>query len=557
MIAPKSLSPNESDPLEARRFSNLFQGLAGEDQTPLGRGSKRDSKWGWKTSLKIGASWFYYVGLTCIAVTYFAGAGLAQVVDDDRLADLLGLEPSEFGRLLSANPLPISDSNLQVALSQLGDRPFRLLPQVRPEFLPQRQLARVSRVLGTVVHIVRHSILDPTTNLDRPSPEPLASRDDSNSIFIYECLVQPLGSSLRPVRVLTRNVPQLWSHLPWQKTVAGQMEWRPSGSGLTLHASALLFELGEKRLLIAGDGGNALEQEAEPTAAEPYPTGVTKRIEWPERHVDSLLQLLEHAESHKSNNHSDNRSGSDSGAPTVDQPPDSKSARQRTAAAWALLGTAGFDLGLWDSVADGQRRPLLPSDNEPFYQLLAANSKMASPKGSELPLQDLIRHPQRLVGQSFQIHATIKQVTRVPSDPDDRATQLGINEYYLLHGVFQLPRPLRLKFDGGREIQYQQHFPLVIATTTLPEGLAVGDQVRQWVRGDGLLFKLWSYQSLRSQEAQVDQWAPLLVSNNLNLSGPPADTTETWPISGLLLIPIGLGLLFLLIFGLRGLSRRS
>ncbi len=42
-IPTKSLSQKGADPLEARRFSNLFPGLGGEDQTPLGIGSKSNS----------------------------------------------------------------------------------------------------------------------------------------------------------------------------------------------------------------------------------------------------------------------------------------------------------------------------------------------------------------------------------------------------------------------------------------------------------------------------------------------------------------------------------
>lgn len=461
--------------------------------------------------------------------------------DDERVADLLGLEPSEYGRLLAENRLLVRDSDLQLALSQIGERPFRLLPQ-------QTSL-RVARITGTVERIVRHALPNSSGDLSIPFSEPTVGPGEVHLHSTYECLVRPdeadATSAGRTFRILTQNVPALWNHLPWQTLDNGCVEWQPDASGMTLHASALVFGLGEKRLGVTAT--ETLDNEALPeTSAEArLPTGITKRIEWPEKSISSLLWLLERSESRSST------------TPPTLSPTEPTRSRQSTAQTWTLLGGAGFDLGLWDTLAKSQRRPLMASDNEPFYQLLRASSRFSPPAGAELPLTDLIRQPQQLVGQSFRIHATIKQITRVPSEPDDRAAQLGITEYYLLHGVIQLPRPLRLKFDEERQIKYEQHFPMVIATPKLPMGLAVGDDVRQWVNCDGLLFKLWSYQSLRSQEAGVDQWAPLLVSSNVQLSGPPAEPSTTWPISGLLLIPVGAGLLFLLVFGLRGVGRRS
>lgn len=458
----------------------------------------------------------------------------AQIQEDDRAADLMGLEPSEYGRLLAANPLLVKDADLQTALTELGDRPFRLLPQSLS--------SRVVRIKGKAERIVRHPLQDSLDN----------SVDESRSI--YEVLVRTVESkpddntptAATTVRILTQHAPQIWRHLSWQNLDDGRMEWRSGGTPeLTLNVAALVFVLGDKQLLAAATTPIDERAPAVVSSDDKLLTGVAKRIEWPEKNIESLLQLGELA------------ANVDAVKPAPSSLPPIEQTRQRSAENWSALGGVGFDLGLLDLVAQSHRRELLPSDNEPFYQLLAASTRCSPPAGTELPIRDLIRQPHQLVGQSFRILATIKQVTRVPSDPDDRATQLGIAEYYLLHGVIELPRPLRLKFDGDRQIAYQQHFPIVIATTKLPVGLGVGDDVRQWVSGDGLLFKLWSYESLRSQAAGVDQWAPLMVSHNLELSGPPADTTAPWPISGLLLIPVGAGLLFLLVFGLRGLSRRS
>ena len=484
-------------------------------------------------------SWQILIGLIVILVS----GGTLQSQDefsDDQVADLLGLEASEFGRLVATNPLLISDSDLRMALDQLGGRPFRQLPPA--------DSGRVSRVSGTVIQIARHRLTTQSAAVDDSSATPLAGTADAEMDTVYECWVQPTlppgnaVSTARTVRILTRNIPKLWRHLPWQDLDENNAVWTSQDPKRSLQASALLIVLGDKRLARAGSAGEAGNKIEEGPTSEALPSGLAKRIEWPEQNPDSILRLLESA------------APQSSATPTSDPAIEAAGSRQELAAAWANLGAVGFDLGLWDAVALNQRRPLQASDNEPFYQLLRVRPLGRSPESSPLSLPESIRQPQQLVGRSFQIQATIKQVTRVPSDPDDRAAQLGITEYYLLHGVIPLTRPLRLKFEGERQIEYRQHFPVVIATTRLPAGLVVGDQLRQWVSGDGRFFKLWSYQSLRSQEAGVEQWAPLLVSNDLELSGPPSAPRTEWPISGILLVPIGLGLAFLLVFGLRGRS---
>lgn len=502
--------------------------------------------------------WLLACGVVAIACGALVELGIAQdQVDESQLcADLLGLEPSEYGYLLSANPLSIDDDFLQLAVSQLGERPFRRLPTPSGEL---DSTAKSMRITGSVEHLIRHR-LKPQA-LEDISLDGAANSNSGEAVAapFYECLIRldssgtPSSSTPETVRVLTSHIPQLWQNLTWHPAARGEAEWKPSEVGPELRASAVTINLGRKQWATnppasnSTDGATAVESAAD--NAEPrILIGIAKRLEWPEPSTSSIMELLrqkKHAEGPSATNKDQTSRTSDD------------EHRQQTAKQWAGLGSVGFDLGLWDVVASGQRRPLQPGDNEPFYQLLAASLRWPTEPGIALPIRDLIREPQSWVGHSFAIHVTIKQITRVPSDSDDRAAQLGINEYYLLHGVIPLDRPLKLKFDGQKQIEYRQHFPVVIATSKLPAGMVVGDDARQWVQGQGRMFKLWSYQSLRSQEAGVDQFAPLLVSGDLRLTGPPVDASTPWPISGLLLIPVGFGLLFLLVFGIRGLTRRS
>jgi len=453
------------------------------------------------------------------------------------IADFLGLESSEFGRLRSNRALRIDERDLNVALSQLSQRPFRLLPAETPEL--------VGRVTGKLERIIRHQVLF-----------------DEETVELFECWIlwnnpagteRPSTSASDPngtkIRLLTRQVPELWRQGPWSvvESETSERRWvsqRPHSLGETPTetdapsgsptVSALIFALGHKQLL----RGPAADTEPDTESVDVVPTGLTKRLEWPEDDVNVILETLRQQRE------------SLGLAVTDDQ-------LRRTANSWVQLGRQNFDLGLWSVLSAGQRRPLQPQENEPFYQLLRVVGAGSSLEAEALVVQDLIRHPQLGVGRAFRVQPVIKQVTHVPSQPGERGMQLGISGYYLLHGVINLPRPLRLKFDAERQIEYQQHFPVVIVTGELPAGLSVGDDVRQWVNCEGVFFKLWGYQSLRSLEAGVTQWAPLMVAQRLELSAPPSRPSTSWPIGELLLIPLGLSLLFLLVSGVRAQFFRS
>lgn len=495
------------------------------------------------------------VVIACVTLVK-PGTAQDQVDESQQLAALLGLEPSEYGYLLSADPLSTDDNFLQLALTRLGEQPFRRLPTPSGEW---DSSSKSIRITGSVEHLIRHRFKPQEfDDISLDGAEKLNVGETDAAPF-YECLIRLDSSDSQPpsdleaVRVLTPHVPRLWQMLSWQPASRGEAEWKPGDAGTKLRASAVVINLGRKQWALKPSAPNAPDgpsgEESSADNAEPrILTGVAKRLEWPESSTDTIMELLRQ----KQNAEVPSETKQDQPAKASDE-----EHHQQTANQWAGLGSVGFDLGLWDVVAIGQRRPLQPFDNEPFYQLLAASRRWPSAPGIALPIRDLIREPQSWVGHSFAIHVTIKQVTKVPSDSGDRASQLGISEYYLLHGVIPLDRPLKLKFDGEKHIEYRQHFPVVIATAKLPEGMAVGDNTRQWVEGQGRMFKLWSYQSLRSQDAGVDQFAPLLVTGDLRLAGAPVHNSRPWFVTGLFLIPVGFGLLFLLVFGLWSLRRRS
>jgi len=442
------------------------------------------------------------------------GSSLGQ--DDGDVAAELGLEPSEYGRLRAAERLGIDDPELRAALDFLARRPFRLLPA--------EERGPVRRVTGQLLRLIRHRVSAEAEEGWIYECWVRLAQDLAGSVAVGDGVEVPSAPAGSTFRVLTRQVPRDWGRLEWQAAGPGRFQWSAGSEDGLWMVSALTFDLGVSQVVASALAADELDAEATPRCS----TGLAKRLEWREASPAAVRLGLASA----------------------------ASVSPGRAEAWARLGRAGFDLGLWDSVAAGQRRPLTPADNEPFYQLLRVSPELPAAESAQpLPIRDLIRQPQGHVGEPFRVQAVVKQVTRVPSDAGDRGTQLGVTHYFLLHALVPLPRPLRLKFDGERQIEYSQHFPVVIATRRLPAGLEVGDQGRQWVAGQGVFFKLWSYQSQRSQAAGVEQWAPLLVADDLQVSRPPDTGNPPWPIGGLLLIPLGLSLLFLLWAGLRSIGR--
>lgn len=573
--------------------------------SPIDKASRRPA-WG----VRGGCS---QVGLALTLSVYFVFAGSATppawAQNDDpqafaEMADILGLEPSEFGRLRNDVRLDSQSPELWTAVQRLADLPFRQLHRLTAEPSPSTlnpgAVVGMTRITGRIVRIRRHAWEIPTSTQEGTGPpvetalapsrdafsgsaeRPSTTPEDS-PVFLYELWCQPetgtatadgptdLGTPTADalVRILTLQVPKTWLRALGKPPNAAAAEWELGPQEPILRASAWWIPLGRKqplgRLSVPIDvepAGNLITgQEASPPNSDQVrlATGLAKRVEWIERDAATIHRVLLAGNTAQVGTTASPTAGgqhpSDSGDAKEQAGPLDE--LERTAEAWATLAGSGFDLGLWDDIAPGQRRPLLPEDNEAFYQLLNRTSANWGVSPEPMVIPNLIRQPQSFVGRNLVAQAVVKQVTRVPSSAGDRATQLGLEQYFLLHAVVPLERPLRLKLNADQQLEYTHHFPIVIATRTLPQGLSVGDDVRQWIRGEGVFFKLWSYQSQKSQQQGLAQWAPLLIATEIGLESAPEPASQPWPIGGLLLIPLGLSLVFLLWAGTSSLRKRG
>ncbi|MFM7136709.1 MAG: hypothetical protein ACKO1M_06520 [Planctomycetota bacterium] len=157
------------------------------------------------------------------------------------------------------------------------------------------------------------------------------------------------------------------------------------------------------------------------------------------------------------------------------------------------LGKTGFDYGLFDSVADGQK--LVRGDTAAFYAALAAAGR-TEPKAIQtaaggptdfLPLID----PGRKFfpasrGAPVVIEGAALRATRVAIDDPFRRQEVGSDHYWELYVFVDTPL---LDIDG----RMQNSFPIVCCVRELSPGMPSGDRINEQVRVPGFAFKRYAY----------------------------------------------------------------
>ena len=222
------------------------------------------------------------------------------------------------------------------------------------------------------------------------------------------------------------------------------------------------------------------------------------------------------------------------------------------------LGKTGFDYGLFDSVADGQK--LVRGDTAAFYAALAAVGRV-EPKAitaatdgptDPLPLIDPGRKwfPSHR-GDPVVIEGSALRATRVAIDDEFRRQEVGSDHYWELYVFVETPL---LDIDG----RMQNTFPIVCCVRELSPGMPSGDRINEPVRIPGFAFKRYAY-TFEAPVAEGDrmvneterQITTLVVGPRAIWTPPVAD-----PGSRKLALIVGVGVVLALaaVFGLGLLS---
>ncbi len=523
---------------------------------------------------------------------------------DREFSNFIGLEESEASVLVAARGLSPSSRLLFQAIETIDRKPFRDWHQIQgavraydaaawnglsPNAINlQEDVFKVQGYLESVrIHVTDEPTMEGLLVRDagvdlpeNPKKGQASNEDSSNGVqriegfvnptfTLYECvlvLTEASAGSVNAVsipsqsqrfRIFTSHIPDLFLGLDFKSGEDGVRAWyspeiRTSGirtpqvgsaesvsaesvsTGSRLNVFATVLGIGTKGV------AKVIDFETQ-SPTDPLPTGLTKRLGWAGGNPLALEALVQ-------------------GSRFIDRQEAGDSSRNlgQLVQSWQTLSASGFDLGLLDSLALSQRRELVPADNEGFYQMLSAVGKAPAGLGfdQELPIRQSILNPNKQVGQGFHVFGVVKQITRVQNEAGERGEQLGVSQYYLLHLLVPLKKPIRLNFSKDRKITYQKHFPVVIACRQLPAGLQAGESMRQWISCDAFFFKLWSYQSSRTKDSALDQWSPLLVGFEPKLQSPPGGQQASWPIGWLLLFPVALATIGLLVAGLGSYKRR-
>lgn len=157
------------------------------------------------------------------------------------------------------------------------------------------------------------------------------------------------------------------------------------------------------------------------------------------------------------------------------------------------LGKTGFDYGLFDSVADGQK--LVRGDTAAFYAALAAAGRtdsqaIATAAGGPTDFLRLIDPGRKFFpanrGTPVVIEGAALRATRVAIDDPFRRQEVGSDHYWELYVFVDTPL---LDIDG----RMQNSFPIVCCVRELSPGMPSGDRINEAVKVPGFAFKRYAY----------------------------------------------------------------
>lgn len=201
-----------------------------------------------------------------------------------------------------------------------------------------------------------------------------------------------------------------------------------------------------------------------------------------------------------------------------------------------LPGSAGMDVGLLDTVVDGQK--LTGGDTEAFYALLAAAgragegaiAKAAGTPGSLIPLIDPAEHWfEHHRGEPIAVEGVALRATRIEIDDPLRQRQTGIDHYWEVFVFVNTP----LISVGGKA---QDRYPVVCCLRTLPAGMPTGPKISEPLRVAGFALKSYAYPLQTGDGSEIRREAPLLVGGDVAWQRPRTGATQgplAWVFAGL------------------------
>ena len=424
---------------------------------------------------------------------------LPAVAQTTPMDALVGIEPSEFERMIDGDPLdPEEDTLLKIL--------FRV---------PQMGLDAVQRFVATTDGVTAAEIAKSPADyralmfplhghairvqrlLVRPE---LAERYEFT--FYYRVTVRLNDQSM--VTVLTRSVPKHW----------------PLEAKLNepVRADALFLRIVAEETTPGGaapdpsEDGARSEDSGKPEQAS-LPLFVSSRLAW-------FPQFGSHA------------------GPTLNE-----------GLYW--LAKRRMDVSLWEAIETSDRKRLNAEDSECFYQLLATikdsnnfTDEVANEESEvvpELEIFELLKQPQSNRGERFRVAGNIRRITRVEVEQPYFSERTGVEHYYQIDMFVKLKENQVVTMstsDGGKGPEFKNKYPITVCVPELPDGLKPTDDINVQVSLHAHFFKLWAYPSQYVEEfdPNIRQIGPLFVGHEINLEESSSNPTVFTAIAAIVLI---------------------
>lgn len=216
--------------------------------------------------------------------------------------------------------------------------------------------------------------------------------------------------------------------------------------------------------------------------------------------------------------------------------------KQPASLGWQVLGELNVDITRLPDIVALSRRPLMDVDSQVFFSMIGAANQAGSMSAESEPLgpiaaamraaavevspTDLLKEPEKWMGQWITIDVETVRWTRVTVELDERAKQVGSDHYYQIDAIGDLGNvQLKIATEGGGSVTMENRYPVTLVAAELPEFLAdekaLSRTVSTPVRVEGFFYRLWSYESDFMASHGGKQFAPLLIA------GRWADRTPT------------------------------
>jgi hypothetical protein len=200
---------------------------------------------------------------------------------------------------------------------------------------------------------------------------------------------------------------------------------------------------------------------------------------------------------------------------------------------WQVLSELNVDISRLPEIVALSRRSLMDADSQVFFAMIGAAHQAGSIPVDAEPLgplasalrasaveatpTDLLKEPQKWMGQWIRIDVETVRWTRVSVELDARAQQVGNDHYYQIDAMGDLGNvQLKIATDDGETVTMENRYPVTIVSADLPAFLAeenaLSRTISKPVQVEGFFYRLWSYESDLMASHGGKQFAPLLMA---------------------------------------------